>query len=396
MSRQRWLWILVGLALALSLTATGLATFYTDILWFREVGFLSVFKKVLLARVGLGLAGGLAFFLVTFVNLQAVLWRRQDLTLVSGLVMPLPVSLPRSVRKWILLPSAVIGVLGGIAAYSQWHVVLAYFSRTPFGISDPLFGRDVAFYLFTLPFYALIQQHAWVATLASLVLSALVYFVLGDLRFAPRRIIVERRGRVHLSILAAIMFALKAWGYQIGIWNLMYSPRGVAFGASYTDIHAQVPAFRALIAVSLAGAAFSLFGLIVRSFRYIAYSVAGLIVLSIVVGYAYPTFMQQFTVSPNEVAYELPFIEHNIKFTRQAFNLEAIEPVSFPAAEDLTLADLQSDIGTVENFRLWDYRVLKDTYTQIQEIRMYYKFNDVDVDRYTENGTSSTLMATGS
>ncbi len=104
--------------------------------------------------------------------------------------------------------------------------------------------------------------------------------------------------------------------------------------------------------------------------------------LGIIAGYAYPSFMQQFTVSPNELAYEIPFIEHNIKFTRKAFGLDAIESVSFPATDDLTIEDIRANPDIVRNFRLWDYRVLKDTYTQLQEIRMYYKFNDVDIDRY--------------
>lgn len=385
MPRQRWLWILVGVALALALAATGLATFYTDILWFKEVGYLSVFTKVLSARIGLGLLGGLAFFLVTYVNLLAIIWRRRDLVLVGGLVMPIPVTLPRRVRRWILLPAGVVGVLGGLAAYSQWHIVLAYFNRTPFGIADPFFGKDAGFYMFSLPFYALIQQHAWVATLVALAVSGAAYFILGDLRLSPRRMMVETRARVHLSILASALFILRAWGYQVSIWNLMYSPRGVAFGASYTDIHAQVPAFRLLIIASLIGAGLSLVSLIIRSFRYTVASAAGLILLSLVVGYAYPTFMQQFTVSPNELAYELPFIEHNIRFTRDAFNLDTIKRVEFPASENLTIADVKDEIGTVQNFRLWDYRVLKDTYTQVQEIRMYYKFHDVDIDRYTVN-----------
>lgn len=386
MPRQRWLWILIGVALAIGLAGTGLAGFYTDILWFREVGFTSVFLKILTARVGIALLGGAFFFLITFVNLEAILWRRQDFTLIGGLVMPVPITLPRRARRWILLPAVVVGVLGGVAGYSQWHVVLAFFNQTPFGIKDPFFARDVGFYLFSLPFYRLLQQHVWVAFLASLVVSGIVYFIFGDVRFAPRRIIVERRARVHLSVLAAILFSLKAWGYQIDIWDLMYSPRGVAFGASYTDIHAQVPAFRMLIIAALIGAGLSLIGLVIRSFRYVGFSVAGLVVLSLAVGYAYPAFMQQFTVSPNELAYELPFIENNIKFTRQAFNLDTIDRVEFPAADNLTQADVASDVGTVKNFRWWDYRVLKDTYTQVQEIRMYYKFNDVDIDRYTVNG----------
>lgn len=393
MRRRRYLWALVGAALAIGLGATALSAFYTDILWFSEVGYLSVFTKILSARFGIAVLGGLFFFLITLGNLLGVLWKRRDLTLVGGLVMPVTITISRSARKWLLLPAAVIGALGGVAAYSQWHVVLAFFNRTPFGVSDPFFSRDVGFYVFALPFYKLLQQHLWVASVASLIVSALSYFILGDIRFAPRRIIAERRARVHLSILAGVLFVLKGWGYQISTWDLMYSPRGVAFGASYADIHAQVPAYRILIFASLLGAAVSLFSLLVRSFRFIGYSAVGLIVASLVVGYAYPTFMQQFTVSPNELAYELPFIQHNIDFTRHAFGIDQIRSAPFPASDDLTLADLEENAASIQNFRLWDYRVLKDTYTQIQEIRMYYKFNDVDVERYMVDGQTRLVVS---
>ncbi len=174
-------------------------------------------------------------------------------------------------------------------------------------------------------------------------------------------------------MLAAILFALRAWGYQISVWDLMYSPRGVAFGASYADIHAQVPAFKILIFAALLGAALSVASLYLRTMRFIGYSAVTLIALSLAVGYAYPAFMQNFTVSPNELAYELPFIEHNINFTRHALGINDIESVPFEAANDITQKDLEENSATIRNFRLWDYR-------------MYYKFNDVDVDRYTVNG----------
>ncbi|HHW18141.1 MAG TPA: UPF0182 family protein [Firmicutes bacterium] len=385
MPRQRWLWILIGLALALGLASTALARFYTEILWFKEVGYISVFTKILKARWGIGLAGGVLFFLVAFLNLEAVIWKRRDLTLVGGLVMPVPLPLPAGITRWVALIAAIVGFLGGVAAYSQWHIILAYFNATPFNIKDPFFGKDVGFYIFSLPFISLIQQHLWVALLAALLLAGVLYFVLGDLRFGPRRILANRRARVHLSVLAAILFALKAWGYQISTWNLMYSPRGVAFGASYTDIYAQVPAYRVLMIASIAGMAVSLLGLAMRNFRWIGVAVVGLVGLSIVVGYAYPAFMQQFTVSPNELAYEAPFIEKNIQFTRDAFGLNKIQVVEYPAEDSLSKEDIEKNPGTIENLRLWDYRALKDTYSQVQEIRMYYRFNDVDIDRYVVN-----------
>jgi uncharacterized membrane protein (UPF0182 family) len=376
----------VGVAVALALASTRIAVFFTEIWWFEDLGYSSVFWTILKARWLVALAGGLLFFVVALANLTAVMWNRRRLDVVGGLAMPVPVRHPDSLWLWILVAAAVVGVLGGVSGYSQWHVVLAHFNALPFGVEDPFFGKDVGFYIFNLPFMRLIQQHLWVAFIAALALSAVMYFIFGDLRFTERRIIASRRARVHISILAAVLFALKALSYRIDMWNLMYSPRGAAFGASYADIHAQVPAYKALIAVALVGAGLSLTGLVIRNFRWIGYAVAGMALMSLAVGYAYPTFIQQFTVSPNEIAYEEPFIEKNIKFTRDAFDLNNIDIIEYPADDLLTSEDILNNPDTVANLRLWDYRVLKDTFSQVQEIRMYYRFNDVDIDRYVVNG----------
>ncbi|HHY34013.1 MAG TPA: UPF0182 family protein [Firmicutes bacterium] len=384
MPSRRWLWISLGLAIFLGLVSTKLATFYTDILWFREVGYLSVFMRMLQARWVLALVGGFVFFLVALVNLAAIFWGREELTVIGGVVMP--IQLPPTVRRWFYLVAVIPGFFGGLALFGQWHVVLAYLNATPFGIADPFFGQDVSFYVFKLPFIQMVQQSLWAAGLLSLILSGLIYYVLGDLRVSGRRLVASRRALVHLSVVAAGLFVLKAYGYQISTWNLMYSPRGVAFGASYTDIHAQVPAYRILMGYSIVAAGISLLSIALRSLRWTGYAAAVLVVLSIAVGWAYPAFMQQFTVSPNEIAYEIPFIEKNIAYTRQAFNLDQIEEVEYPALDTLSWETLDRNASTVENLRLWDYRVLGQTYRQIQEIRMYYRFHDVDVDRYTVNG----------
>lgn len=383
---RRWFWILIGAAVVLALTSTGLATFYTDVLWFKEVGYLSVFLTIFKAKWGIGILGGIFFFLVALVNLMAIVWQRGDLTIVGGLIMPEPVRVPGGVKRWMLVIALIIGVLGGAAAFNEWHVVLSNFNATMFGIKDPFFGKDVGFYIFNLPFISLLNQHFWIAALVALILCTVLYFIFGDLRFGPRTLILNKRARVHLSILVAALFVIKAWGYQISTWNLMYSPRGVAFGASYTDIHAQVPAYKILGVAAILGAIISLFGILMRNFRWVGFSVIGLIVLSILVGYIYPAFMQKFTVSPNERAYESPFIEKNIQFTREAFGLTKIDTIEYPAEQVLSLENLKKSPATVQNLRLWDYRVLQNTFSQVQEIRMYYKFNDVDVDRYMVNG----------
>lgn len=384
--------MLIALVILVAAGATAIATFYTDLLWFKETNYLFVFTRILSARWIVGIIGAVFFFTVVYANLQAVIWKRRNLLVVGGLIMPEPIDMPRKAGFLLAGVAGVIGIMGGMAAFGQWSVVLSYLNQTPFGIADPFFGKDAAFYVFSLPFIKLLQQHLWLVLLVSLILSAGLYYILGDIRSGFRRLVVERKARVHLSILIALLFAIKAWGYQISIWDLMYSPRGAAFGASYTDIHAQVPAFKALVVIALIGAAVTLAGAFLGNLRWVGLSVAGLIILSFALGYGYPEFMQRFTVSPNELAYEVPYIESNIKFTRHAFGLDKMEPVVFSPETAIDREDIERKQITIDNLRLWDYRVAKDTYRQTQEIRMYYSFYDVDIARYLINGEYKQVL----
>ncbi|HOK63829.1 MAG TPA: UPF0182 family protein [Bacillota bacterium] len=386
MTAQNWFWIVVGVAIAVALLAFGISTFYVNVLWFEQLGYSSVFWTMLKAKWLVAIGAGLIFFLIIFVNLRIPMRGRAPLNIVGGVVTPIPAPDSRRIGWIILIVSIIIGVLGGLSGYANWSIVYKHLNATDFGITDPFLNKEAGFYVFSLPFHEFVEDQLWVAFIIALIFSGFFYYLLGDLRYGERRLTVSRQARTHISILAAVLFGLKVWQYQIRIWNLMYSPRGAAFGASYTDIHAQVPAYKALMVVALAGVVFSLLGLFMRNFRWIGYAVLGLIVMSIAVGTAYPAFVQQFTVSPNEIAYEIPFIEANIKFTRNAFGLDEIKLIDYPADDDLTQEDVLNNMQSIENLRLWDYRVLKDTFSQIQEIRMYYKFHDVDIDRYVVNG----------
>lgn len=386
MSARTWFWIIIGIAVAVALTASGVATFYTGLLWFEQMGYGSVFWTTLKAKWGVALVAGLLFFLAVFINLRIPIRGRTVLNIAGGVVTPVTVSDTRRITVIVLVVSIIVGVLGGLGGFENWQTVYKHLNATEFGVFDPFFGKDVGFYVFNLPFHEFIQDQLLIAFAIALIFSAFLYYLFGDLRFSNRRLSMTKKARAHMSVLAAILFALQAWQYRIDIWNLMYSPRGAAFGASYTDIHAQVPAYKALIVIALAGVFLSLLGLVMRNFRWVGYAVIGIVVMSIALGSAYPSFVQQFTVSPNEIAYEIPYIEANIKFTRNAFGLDNIKIVDYPAEDDLTKEDVLNNIKSIDNLRLWDYRVLKDTFSQVQEIRMYYKFNDVDIDRYVVNG----------
>ncbi|MBP8613350.1 MAG: UPF0182 family protein [Firmicutes bacterium] len=386
MSARTWFWIIVGIAVAVALTASGAATFYTSLLWFEQMGYGSVFWTTLRAKWGVALGTALMFFAIVFINLRVPIRGRSVLNIAGGVVTPVTISDTRRIALIVLVVAGIVGVLGGLTGFENWQTVLKHINATEFNIKDPFFGKDAGFYVFSLPFYEFVQDQLWIAFMIALIFAGFLYYLFGDLRFTNRRLSMTKQARSHISVLAAVLFALQVWQYQIHIWNLMYSPRGAAFGASYTDIHAQVPAYKALMVVAIAGVVFSLLGLVMRNFRWVGYAVIGIVVMSIALGSAYPAFVQQFTVSPNEIAYEVPFIQANIEFTRNAFGLDEIQIVDYPAEDELTKEDVLNNMQSVDNLRLWDYRVLKDTFSQIQEIRMYYKFNDVDIDRYLVNG----------
>ncbi|MBA7667421.1 hypothetical protein ES703_75509 [subsurface metagenome] len=203
---------------------------------------------------------------------------------------------------------------------------------------------------------------------------------------------LARPSLAHLGGLVIAILGLFAWGYWLGIWELVFSTRGVVFGASYADMHAKLPAQWILLAVVVICAGLVLVSVLRRKFRWALYGIGGWIVVAIVIGVIFPFAVQRFQVLPNEQARERPYIEYNIQFTREAFALDRIEEQPFPAEEAPSPQDVTQNEATISNIRLWDNRPLKDTYTQLQSFRPYYDFNDVDVDRYIIDGEYRQVM----
>jgi uncharacterized membrane protein (UPF0182 family) len=378
--------VAVGLVAVVSLRGV---TLYTDYLWFVDVGFPQVFVTMLVSRLRLGLLGGLLFWLFVMANLWIVRGRRRQLHLVGGIMEPL--------RPGRLLGMAALTVMGvttlvGLWLSAHWALVERFRYATPFGLYDPFFNLDVGFYVFTLPFIRLIQQFVFLALLAAVAASVAGHYLTGGFYFHGDRLTIHNRARLHISALLALGLIWFAWGYRLAIWELMFSPRGVAFGASYTDIHAQLPAFRILIVLALLCAGMAMLGAWRRSNRLTMAAPGLLFAASLLLGSAYPAFIQQFRVSPNEIALERPFIEYNIYFTRKAFGLYRIVESPFPATPLLTLADVEANRDTIDNIRLWDWRPMKQTFNQLQAMRLYYEFVDVDLIRYRLDGDLRPLM----
>jgi uncharacterized membrane protein (UPF0182 family) len=387
------------LALVLLLVVIGglgqAVSLYTDWLWFDEVQYTQVFVTILLARTGLVVVTALALFTVLYANVWIalrraapdVLWELDNQLRLPGREV-LDLALGRALPGLL----AVVSLLAGFAAASHWRAVMSWWYQVPFGVTDPLFDRDVGFFVFTLPVWRLLVGWTTGLVIASLVLAAVVHLLRGGLALTEQRPRVSAGARSHLLILAALWLLMKAAGFWLDRYELVRSPRGVVFGASYTDIHASLPALSVLTVLAVAAAvAFALqtrrpgFGL--------AAPALGILALAWIVGLGvYPALLQRFRVAPNELAAEGPFIAHNIRMTRQAYGLDHVEEREFAFGEDLDATALRRNEPTIENIRLWDHRPLLQTYGQLQEIRTYYKFVDVDVDRYTLNGRYRQVM----
>lgn len=365
-------------------------SFYTDWLWFQSVGYASVFSTVVKTQFLASALFGLGFAVVIFVNTYLASRFAPDDTVVflENPLLGLPDRrLVTPYLKALLVPGClVIGLFAALSFAGNWNTVLLFFSSSPFHVADPLFGKDIGFYVFKLPFLRLLYGGAMAALTLGLLAAVAIYLINRGIHILPRGIGFTQAARAHLLVAAGILLALKAWGYRLESYDLLYSPRGVAFGASYADVHAELPILNVLILLALACAVVFFASSFLRTWKWPAVAAGALAAVAILGKGLYPGLVQRFSVVPNELTKERPYIALNIKYTRQAFGLNNIQEKEFPADQGLTWKDIQRNEATVQNIRLWAVRPLLASYAQLQEIRTYYKFVDIDVDRYMING----------
>ncbi|GBE23267.1 hypothetical protein BMS3Bbin01_02651 [bacterium BMS3Bbin01] len=395
---RRGFTFLIFVAFILLLVLRGLATFWTDLLWFRSVDLGAVWGTLILSKVIPAVIGSVVAFLMLWTNVLIAdrlspRFRLFDMAPEEEFVERIQEWIEPRIRKVRLWASAVFGVLVGISAAGWWDNILRYLNRSSFGQTDPILGKDVSFYVFQLPLYRDLFGWVFQLLLLTTLLVAGMHYLNGGIRLLPGRAPRVSAGvRAHLSVLLAAIAILKAIGYRLDTYELMYSSRGIVYGASFTDVKAQLPALALLSLISLFAAALLLWNIRSRGWTLPAVAVGGWLVMSIVVGGIIPAAVQRFRVEPAEQILEKPYIENGITFTRQAYGLDDVEVRQFAASPNLTLDDIENNRPTVDNIKLWDPAVLTDTYTQLQEIRTYYGLNDVDVDRYMIDGALTQTM----
>ncbi len=385
--------IALGAFLLFSLVGEAIYLF-TDYLWFREIGYAGVFTKTLWIKVLLGVISGLLFFALFYVNIKLAARLRDGVVPLQSRnpEVPGPEDLDPLIRRLLLPVALVLGFLAAPQAAMHWESALLYFNGLPFGIQEPLLGKDIGFYIFRLPALEALYRWFLVSLGLMLVASSFIYFLYGGIQYSENGLFVHRSAKVHLSVLLALLLLVQCGGYLLDAYKLLYSQAGVVFGAGYTDIHARLPALRVLAVVAAAVSLLCLLQMRWVGLRYLVIGLGSLAAVHLVGLYAYPSFLQQFHVVPNELVAETPYIQRNIRSTRHAYGLDRVDAQEFPVDEMLTADDLRQNDATVKNIRLWNYEPLLSTYAQLQQIRTYYEFLDVDTDRYKIDGSYRQVM----
>ena len=381
----------VGLILLIVLSV--LKGFYVDLLWFDSVGYDSVFWKSITAKTLLFLVGLFISILVLGTNI----WLARKLSPQGpeqSFIEEIDVSALRKVVSVILIAATLLlAVIFGSVAGSSWQTILAWINGIDFaGRTDPQFGRNISFYMFQLPAYQMIQGWFLSLIVMSVLGSVAVYGL--SISLQGFQLQITRGMRIHLSVLVGLIFILISIGTYLSIFELVLSEGGIIFGATYTDINAVLPARYVVVAlalfaglVTIANGFLSNNGYKLPLFAFSIWVIAG-----IVGGAIYPNFVQSFQVAPNEREREVSYIQRNIEATRYAYGLEEITNNDFPAEQSVTIEAIEANPKTLDNIRLLDPRPLRDTFNQVQAIRQFYEFTDVDVDRYVVNGEPRQVM----
>jgi uncharacterized membrane protein (UPF0182 family) len=382
-----------------------LVGFLTDLLWFRSLG--PGFEEVFLRRYTAGFWAFvvflIAFFLIALPNLYFALRPQVPRLVVDADAPPRAgaFSLTLRLMPLLLIPAFFFGLAGG----DEWDNLLRWLNAVRFGATDPVFGHDIGFYFFTLPVLEFLR--GWL--LAAVVLIAIgvvgLYVARGvigvvtqplagaDIGVSARNALaLARPARAHLSILGGLFLALIAFGYVLDQFDLLLRDETVLTGAGFTSITARLPALQILTVVVAIAAIATFANAFFRTLWVLAGTLGLWLVASILLLGVYPSLIQRFVVTPDELNRERPFIARNIEATRQAYALTAVDESDVDVANDPTESDVRTQFADVSSVRLWDYRPLLAAYQQIQGLRLYYKFNDVDVDRYLISGNETPVM----
>ncbi len=396
--RRRPLTLILIVVVAIYLLLTALGTLWTDYLWFESIGYDGVWQRrwglsLLLGAIGIAVA-----FLVLWISLQLVdrtspRWAPFDLTEEEELIERFREWVEpriRQVRFWV---TGGLAVLLGLGVATWRDDVFLFINAQEFGTEDPIFGLDIGFYMFRLPLYGTALDWLFNLLVLATVVAAIAHYFNGGLRVTGRRLIATRPAKAHLSVMLALIALVRAVVYRLDMYELLFSDRVAQFyGPGYTDITARLPAYRLLMLVAVLAAVLFIVNIFRPGWNLALVAVVSWLVVAVAAAAIYPAVIQRFQVGPRPFEKEATYIEHNLAFTRAAWDLDKVEVRQFSAAEDLEASDIDNNRLTIDNLRIWDPSVLPRTYQNFQELRNYYTLGVVDTDRYLNQGIPTQVM----
>ncbi len=398
--------IIAAVVIGIFLILLGLVSdLLVDWLWFSSIGYLQVFWTTIGAKAAVFFAVWTATAVILWLNgwLAVRFARRQPTQSVTDFVWKAAGNVPpadlltflRDRLPWprVIAGSAcLISLLVAAIEIGNWNVFLQFLYRVPFGADDPLYNKDISFYLFVLPAYIIIKNWMLLTLVLSALFAGMIYRVHGDIEYDVHNRSISPTAIAHGSALLGLLFVVEAASYGLDRYLLLYGDNGVVVGASYTDVHVKLPVLWLLIGISIVAAFAAWANVWMRTYRLPVAATLLVVIGTLLLSGVTPALFRQLYVKPSELQLEKPYIERNIALTRQAYNLHQVTAKPFAAEQNLTLKTLEANKATIENIRLWDWTPLSDTYAQLQEIRTYYKFHDVDVDRYWLDGSYQSVM----
>jgi len=388
--------ITIAVLAVIAVILVSLSGFYVNYLWFKSVDYGSVWSTLITTKVALFIVFGLATSLIIMTNVL-IAYRKRPI------YVPLTVEADNLERyRTQIEPIKKIVAIGltlalfyfsgsaGTRFFESW---MLYRNATPFGATDPQFGKDISFFAFTLPFWQSLVGWAISTLLIATIASVVVHYIYGGIRPQVQQDRTTVAARVQLSVLLGFIVAIKALAYWLDRYALSTSNEGLITGLTYTDVNAVLPAKAILTGIAALCAILFFANIIRRSWVLPAAGVALLGISSFLIAGIYPSLIQQFQVKPSESSKEAPFIQRNIDATRSAYGLDSVEVKDYQATVATSAGQLSNDAGTISNIRLMDPNVLSATFRQLQQIKPYYTFNEsLDVDRYVIDGQSKDVV----
>lgn len=390
-NRARWIvGVLLGLLVVLALSLRAIATFWTDFLWFDSLDLTAVWRRLLSARLTLGIGTTLAFFLILWVNLLVADRLAPRFRPVSGpeddIVLRYRQLVAGRQRVLSFGLALLVALVPGFGAASQWRSWLLFRYGGSFGRTDPQLGADIGFYVFKLPFLTQVVDWLFAFMLLTILIVGVVHYLNGAIRLQPMGERITPNAKAHISVLLATVALVKAASYVLQMYALMSAPGSSFDGAGYTTVNARIPAIKFLVLISLFAAVLFIFNIWRRGWMMPGIVVALWVLVAVAVGSVYPAFVQRFQVSPAELSKERPFIQRNIDATRDAQGLSDVGDVTFDYQKAVTPAAIEAQRANVRDARLLDPAIIQPTIQELDFQREFYRFRDVDVDRYVVDG----------